>query len=143
MVAWSLFLLNLQGQASGRQLLAAHHPHGLSQPTASHIQTYRQSPLPFLQMGLLQGDAYWFSLFSVPDHSESHPMLLVPDLAYLLSGRAQEQSLLHIGSMAPFSTLQQLSGTLLSSPIIDKNTLSRMEINPESCYQKTLKKLLQ
>lgn len=50
-----LFLLNLQGQASGRQLLIAHRPHSSSLPTASHIQTYRQSPLPFLQIGRLRG----------------------------------------------------------------------------------------
>lgn len=94
-----------------RQPLASYHPHGSSLPTASHIQTY------FLQIGLLQRDAYWFSLLNATDHSKSHPMLLVPDLSYLLSGKKSTgaESSPH-GVCGSFSTPQELSGglTLLS-----------------------------
>lgn len=117
--------------------------------TARHsplLPTFRlpgSHPCPSYRWDDYKGDAYWFSLLSAPDHSESHPLLLIPDLAYLLSGRRpQEQNLLHIGSMAPFPPCSISVGTLLSSPVTDKKTLSR-KINPESCYQKTLKKLLQ
>lgn len=141
-MAHSLSLLNLQGQASGRQLLAAHRPHSSSPPTASHIQTYRQSPLPSLQIGLLQEDACWLSLLHVPDHSESHPMgLLVPELVYICLQEEHRSRVSSTGSMAPIPPCSSSVGALLS-PVTDKKTLSRREFSPESCYQKTLKDLL-
>lgn len=134
-MAWphSLFLLNLQGQASGRQLLIAHRPHSSSLPTASHIQTYRQSPLPFLQIGRLYRGAggcllAFFTLFaswSLTPHGALGPRVSP-----------------HIGSVAPFPPCSSTVGALLPSPVTDKKTLSRREINLESRYQKPLKELL-
>lgn len=90
--------------------------------TARHhplLPTFRLtglSPLPSLQIGLLQGDACWLSLLHVPDHSESHPMgLLVPELLYICLQEEHRSRVSSTGSMAPYSSLQQLSGCLTLS----------------------------
>lgn len=118
--------------------------------TARHhplLPTFRLtglSPLPSLQIGLLQGDACWLSLLHVPDHSESHPMgLLVPELLYIClqiyknTGAESPPQ----GLWLPIPPCSSSVGALLS-PVTDRKTLSRRDFSPESCYQKTLKELL-